>query len=177
MAFVPERVIFSINIYVLRIPRFLGVTIVENKLIASQVINNYFFNKPDDASIIIEEFLEGFEVSALCFSDGFTIQQMPLSQDHKKALEGDKGENTGGMGAIAPIILSNELTNQITDILQRSIHARNLSLDPYKGNKKAQSTFLFLGVLYIGLMITSDGPKILEYNCRFGDPETEAKKK
>lgn len=99
---------------------------------------------------------------------------MPFSQDHKKALEGDKGENTGGMGVIAPIILSNELTVEIEKILQDTINAKKKSLDPYKGIMSLKSIFLIiLGVLYAGLIITKEGPKLLEFNCRFGDPETE----
>uniref|UniRef100_A0A914CW69 Trifunctional purine biosynthetic protein adenosine-3 n=1 Tax=Acrobeloides nanus TaxID=290746 RepID=A0A914CW69_9BILA len=111
--------------------------------------------------IVIEEALVGYEISALGFTDGHTVRMMPFSQDHKRVFEGDRGENTGGMGAICPVIVPLEIEEQILEILQKTVDAMS------------NAGALYKGILYAGLMITSDGPKILEYNCRFGDPETE----
>lgn len=113
--------------------------------------------------IIIEEFLIGEEVSILAFTDGQTIVPMVPTQDHKAAFDGDKGPNTGGMGCYAPAPI-------ITPQLMKKIESKIL--------QKAVSGFkelgiLYKGVLYVGLMITKDGPKVLEFNCRFGDPETQ----
>ena len=114
--------------------------------------------------IIIEEFLEGEEASILCFSDGKTIIPMESSQDHKRIFDGDKGPNTGGMGTYSPApIVTNELLSKVQKmILEPSIKAME------------KEGCLYKGVLYVGLMITKDGPKVLEYNARLGDPETQA---
>uniref|UniRef100_A0A914Z9N9 Trifunctional purine biosynthetic protein adenosine-3 n=1 Tax=Panagrolaimus superbus TaxID=310955 RepID=A0A914Z9N9_9BILA len=136
-----------------------GVYIMNTKEEAQKKL--YSLNVSSDTPIIIEEFLEGFEISALCFSDGKNIQLMPFSQDHKRAFEGDRGENTGGMGAIAPLFLAESTEKKVKEILQKTIDALQEQGAEYKG------------VLYAGLMITKDGPKVLEYNCRFGDPETQ----
>jgi len=113
--------------------------------------------------ILVEERLEGEEATFMVFSDGRNLRAMPASQDHKRIFEDDKGPNTGGMGAYAPApILTKDLHAQVMDkIAMPTIRAMERSGTPYKG------------ILYIGLMITSDGPKVLEYNCRFGDPEAE----
>jgi len=115
------------------------------------------------AEVVIEERLTGQELSCLAFSDGYTIVPMPSAQDHKRALEGDKGLNTGGMGCYAPTpIASPELLETIRKtVLQPTIDGMR------------RDGFPFVGVLYAGLMLTPNGPKVLEYNCRFGDPETE----
>uniref|UniRef100_A0A7E4VW83 Trifunctional purine biosynthetic protein adenosine-3 n=1 Tax=Panagrellus redivivus TaxID=6233 RepID=A0A7E4VW83_PANRE len=115
----------------------------------------------ESSPVVIEEFLEGYEVSALCFTDGTSIKRMPFSQDHKRALEGDLGENTGGMGAIAPLFLPLDVEAEIDNILKQTVSGL------------ATEKLAYRGVLYAGLMITPDGPKVLEYNCRFGDPETQ----
>lgn len=114
--------------------------------------------------IIIEEFLEGEEASILCFADGRTIVPMESSQDHKRIFEGDKGPNTGGMGAYSPApVVTRELLSEVQrTILEPTMTAMGKEGCSYKG------------VLYVGLMITKDGPKVLEYNARFGDPETQA---
>jgi phosphoribosylamine--glycine ligase len=114
--------------------------------------------------VIIEERLSGPEVSLLAFSDGVTVKPMPPAQDHKRILDNDQGPNTGGMGAYAPApILSPKLIEEYSrSILQPTIDGLR------------QEGKLFVGVLYAGLMLTADGPRVLEYNCRFGDPETQA---
>lgn len=113
--------------------------------------------------VIIEERLEGEEVSLLAFSDGHTVKVMPAAQDHKRLLDGDAGPNTGGMGAYAPApIASSTLIEEATrTILQPAIDGLRAESKP------------FVGVLYAGLMVTKDGPRTLEFNCRFGDPETQ----
>lgn len=113
--------------------------------------------------IVIEEFLEGPEVSVLAFTDGKTLVPMVSSMDHKRAQDGDKGPNTGGMGTVAP---NPYYTPEIAarcekEIFLPTIRAMNAEGRPFKG------------CLYFGLMITKDGPKVIEYNCRFGDPETQ----
>lgn len=114
--------------------------------------------------VVIEEFLRGDELSFLTFSDGYTIRSLPAAQDHKQVYDGDRGPNTGGMGAYAPApIATPELVEEIHRIvLQPTIDAMRRS----EGHP-------FVGLLFTGLMITDDGPKVLEYNVRFGDPETQ----
>ncbi len=114
--------------------------------------------------VIIEERLSGEEVSLLAFTDGITVKPMPPAQDHKRVFDGDLGPNTGGMGAYAPApICPPALAEEFTrTILQPTI-------DSLREEGKS-----FVGVLYAGLMLTQDGPRVLEYNCRFGDPETQA---
>jgi phosphoribosylamine--glycine ligase len=115
------------------------------------------------AQMIIEERLEGPEVSILAITDGRTIVPLPSAQDHKAAYDGDTGPNTGGMGAYSPTpIMNQELMETIEDkILVPSIHAMKRNRKPFRG------------VLYAGLMLTATGPKVLEYNVRFGDPECQ----
>lgn len=114
--------------------------------------------------IVLEEFLEGEEVSFLVFSDGARVVPMVSAQDHKRALDGDQGPNTGGMGAISPA------TN-----LSLDAHKRVLTeiIVPTVAGMAAEGR-PFRGVLYAGLMMTAEGPKVLEFNARFGDPETQA---
>ena len=114
--------------------------------------------------ILIEEFITGPEVSILAFTDGRTAIPMVSSQDHKRVYDGDKGPNTGGMGAFSP---SPFYTADIAKYVEKNI------IEPtIRGMGEEGSPFK--GVLYFGLMLTSDGPKVLEYNARFGDPETQA---
>ncbi len=113
--------------------------------------------------IVIEEYLEGPEVSVLSFTDGETIVPMVSSMDHKRALDGDLGPNTGGMGTIAP---NPYYTPEIADRCMREIFLPTVRAMKEEGR-------VFRGCLYFGLMITADGPKVIEYNCRFGDPETQ----
>ena len=114
--------------------------------------------------VIIEERLSGEEVSLLAFTDGVTVKPMPTAQDHKRIFDGDRGPNTGGMGAYAPApICPSALAEEFTrSILQPTIDGLCAEGRP------------FVGVLYAGLMLTADGPRVLEFNCRFGDPETQA---
>ena len=113
--------------------------------------------------VVIEEFMEGEEASLLCFTDGKTICPMISSQDHKRAYDGDKGPNTGGMGTYAPApVMTDKMVQETYDkILLPTIQAMEKEGKPYKG------------CLYAGLMITADGPKVVEFNARFGDPETQ----
>lgn len=113
--------------------------------------------------IVIEERLSGREVSVLAFCDGTTVKPMVMARDYKRALVGDKGLNTGGMGAIAPL-------NDVSDAWIAEITAT--ALQPVLDGMNALGT-PYKGVLYAGLMLTEDGAKVLEYNCRFGDPETQ----
>jgi phosphoribosylamine--glycine ligase len=115
------------------------------------------------ASIVIEEFMKGEEASVLAFCDGKTVVPMISSQDHKQINDGDKGPNTGGMGAYAPAPVIDKAMN---DRVYREI------LVPIVDAMRKEG-YPFQGCLYAGLMITKDGPKVVEFNCRFGDPETE----
>jgi phosphoribosylamine--glycine ligase/phosphoribosylaminoimidazole synthetase len=113
--------------------------------------------------VLIEERLEGREVSVLAFSDGHTVLPMPPVQDHKRLLDEDRGPNTGGMGTYAPspACPPETIAEVVETILQPAIHGLRAEGIPY------------IGVLYAGLMLTSQGPRLLEFNCRFGDPETQ----
>lgn len=114
--------------------------------------------------VVIEEYMTGPEVSLLCFTDGETVVPMPSAQDHKRVYDGDRGPNTGGMGAFSP---SRYLTPELKEICMRDI------VLPTVRNMAACGR-AFRGVLYFGLMLTESGPRVVEYNARFGDPETQA---
>ena len=113
--------------------------------------------------VIIEEFLEGPEVSVLAFTDGKCIVPMVSSMDHKRARDNDEGLNTGGMGTVAP---NPYYTEDVKEVCMRDIFLPTVNAMNSEGRT-------FKGCLYFGLMITKDGPKVIEYNCRFGDPETQ----
>ncbi len=113
--------------------------------------------------IVVEEFLEGPEVSVLSFTDGKTVVPMVSSMDHKRAMDNDLGLNTGGMGTIAP---NPYYTEAVAERCMKEIFLPTISAMNAEGRT-------FKGCLYFGLMITKDGPKVIEYNCRFGDPETQ----
>ena len=143
-----------------------GVIIAETKEQAKAAIKQIMEDKTFGDSgnkIVIEEFLEGPEVSVLSFTDGKTLVPMVSSMDHKRALDGDQGLNTGGMGTIAP---NPYYTDEIAQICREEIFLPTMLAMNREGRK-------FKGCLYFGLMITKDGPKVIEYNCRFGDPETQ----
>ena len=114
--------------------------------------------------VVIEEHLTGPEVSALGITDGRTVLPLVLAQDHKRALDGDRGPNTGGMGAFSPVPAVDAATEAriVKEALEAAVQAM------------AEEGIEYRGVLYAGLMLTEDGPRVLEYNCRFGDPETQA---
>ena len=115
------------------------------------------------ARVVIEEFMEGEEASLLAFTDGRTIRPMISAQDHKRAYDGDRGPNTGGMGTYAPApVMTPEMTERaVEEILKPTIAAMAMEGRTYRG------------CLYLGLMVTADGPKVVEFNARFGDPETQ----
>ena len=115
------------------------------------------------ARVVIEEFMEGEEASLLAFTDGTMIRPMISAQDHKRAYDGDRGPNTGGMGTYAPApVMTPEMTERaVEEILKPTIAAM------------AKEGRVYRGCLYLGLMVTADGPKVVEFNARFGDPETQ----
>ncbi len=115
------------------------------------------------ACVVIEEFLTGPEVSVLAFTDGKAMVPMVSSMDHKRALDGDRGLNTGGMGTVAP---NPYYTKEVADRCMDEIFLPTMRAMNAEGRT-------FRGCLYFGLMVTPDGPKVIEYNCRFGDPETQ----
>lgn len=137
-------------------------TLEEAKEAVKKIMEDKAFGE-SGANIVIEEFLTGPEVSVLAFTDGKTLVPMVSSMDHKRALDGDKGLNTGGMGTIAPNpYYTADIAKQcMEEIFIPTIEAMN------KENRT------FKGCLYFGLMLTKNGPKVIEYNCRFGDPETQ----
>ena len=143
-----------------------GVIIAETRETAKRAVRDIMEDKVFGKSgekIVIEEFLTGPEVSVLSFTDGETVVPMVSSMDHKRALDGDKGLNTGGMGTIAPNpYYTPEIAKQCMEkIFLPTVNAMNAEGRTFKG------------CLYFGLMLTADGPKVIEYNCRFGDPETQ----
>lgn len=143
-----------------------GVVVADSLKQAKQAVRDMLQEKSlgeAGSTVVIEEKLEGEEVSVLCFTDGRTIAVMPPAQDHKRLLDNDQGPNTGGMGAYAPCPQVSELTMEVIarDILQKTVD----------GLRKEGCNFV--GVLYAGMMLTPHGPRVLEFNCRFGDPETQ----
>ena len=143
-----------------------GVIIAETREEAKNAVISMMEDKvfgDSGNNIVIEEFLTGPEVSVLSFTDGKTVVPMVSSMDHKRALDGDKGLNTGGMGTVAPNpYYTEDIAKECMEtIFQPTVNAMN------------QEGRSFKGCLYFGLMITEKGPKVIEYNCRFGDPETQ----
>ena len=144
-----------------------GVVIPENREDAittlKEMMSDHKFGNAGD-KIVVEEFLNGIETSILAFVDNDTIVPMVSSKDHKKVFEGEAGLNTGGMGTFSP---SEIYTDELAKEVQEKILDKTL-----EGFKK--DNLNYKGILFVGLMITEDGPKILEYNVRFGDPETQS---
>ncbi len=143
-----------------------GVIIAETRDEAKAAVRSMMEEKKfgdSGSQIVIEEFLTGPEVSVLSFTDGKTVVPMVSSQDHKRALDGDQGLNTGGMGTVAP-------NPYYTDAIARQC-MEEIFLPTMRAMNEEGRTFK--GCLYFGLMITPQGPKVIEYNCRFGDPETQ----
>ena len=143
-----------------------GVIIAETREQAREAVISMMkdkaFGKSGD-KVVIEEFLTGPEVSVLAFTDGNTVKPMVSSMDHKRALDGDKGLNTGGMGTVAP---NPYYTSDIAERCMKEIFLPTINAMNTEGRT-------FKGCLYFGLMLTANGPKVIEYNCRFGDPETQ----
>jgi len=144
-----------------------GVVICESYDRADRAIDDMLLGRVfgvAGSEILIEEFMTGEELSVLALTDGETVLPLVPAQDHKRLLDGDRGPNTGGMGAYAPVSLSSaELLNDVTQrIFQPTLAALAAQGRP------------FTGLLYAGLMLTDGGPRVVEFNCRFGDPETQA---
>src|SRR5271170_1275011 len=125
--------------------------------------------------VVIEEFLEGDEISILAFSDGYTIVPLPTAQDHKRIFDGDEGPNTGGMGCYAPApVATPQILAEIQQtVLQKTIDGARKDGILHALTQAKFAGFPFVGLLFTGLMLTPNGPKVLEYNVRFGDPETQ----
>ena len=143
-----------------------GVIIAEDLGSAKAAVKEIMEDKVFGASgskVVVEEFLTGPEVSVLAFTDGKCVKPMVTSMDHKRALDGDKGLNTGGMGTVSP---NPYYTPEIAEECMQTIFLPTINAM----NKEGRT---FKGCLYFGLMITPKGPKVIEYNCRFGDPETQ----
>ena len=144
-----------------------GVIIAEDREAAEAAVKEYMEDRTFGAAgdmVVVEEFLRGTEASMLCFVDGSAIIPMESAQDYKRIYDGDKGPNTGGMGTYSPSLLFNEGTmlRVETEILQKT----------FRGFK--EDGLDFRGVLFVGLMLTDDGPRVIEFNNRFGDPETQS---
>jgi phosphoribosylamine--glycine ligase len=144
-----------------------GVIIAKNEAEAIEAVNDIMEKKSFGAAgdrAVIEEFLEGEEASILALTDGDAIMPLPAAQDHKRIFDNDEGPNTGGMGAYAPapIVTPSVLLEVMDTILVPTVKALK------------KDGIIYKGVLYAGLMMTKHGPKVLEYNARFGDPETQA---
>lgn len=143
-----------------------GVIIAEDLETAVKAVDDIMVAKQFGESgnrVVIEEFLTGREITVLAFCDGKTLKTMPSSQDYKRALTGNKGLNTGGMGAISP---SPIYTQEIEEYCQKEVYQKTLDALNAEG-------ITFKGVIYFGLINTPDGIKVIEYNARFGDPETQ----
>ena len=143
-----------------------GVIIAQTKQEAIEAVTDMMANAKfgkSGTTVVIEEFLTGPEVSVLTFTDGKVVKPMVSSMDHKRAGDNDTGLNTGGMGTIAP---NPYYTDEIADMCMESIFLPTIRAMNAEGRT-------FKGCLYFGLMLTPNGPKVIEYNCRFGDPETQ----
>ncbi len=144
-----------------------GVVVADNREEADaallRIMRDGIFGEAGE-TVLLEERMYGDEISVLAFCDGRTALPMPAAQDHKRIFEGDRGPNTGGMGAYAP-------TPLLDDAMLRRIH-HEILLPVINGMRK--EAYPYIGVLYAGIMLTETGPRVLEFNCRLGDPETEA---
>ena len=143
-----------------------GALICNNFEEAKGAVSTLMLEKQFGASgdrVVVEEFLIGREVSVLCFSDGTTIKTMTSAQDHKRAKDGDQGLNTGGMGTFSPTPF---YTKEVDEFFKKYVYQPTIDAMKQEGRD-------FKGILFVGLILTEDGPKVLEYNARFGDPETQ----
>ncbi len=141
-----------------------GVVIVNDAEEAVEKAEEMLNGKFGQASkrILFEEYLKGEELSAICLYDGNTLLPLEFARDHKKLLEGEKGPNTGGMGAYSPVKMDGEMESSVFNLL------KNIE------NALKRENIRYHGVLYVGMILTKDGAKVLEYNVRFGDPEAQA---
>ncbi len=143
-----------------------GVLICNNLSEAKEGVKTLMLDKQFGAAgerIVVEEFMTGREVSVLCYCDGTHIKPMTSAQDHKRAKDGDNGLNTGGMGTFSP---SPFYTTEVDEFCKKYIYQATMDAMKAEGRD-------FVGILFVGLMLTEDGPKVLEYNARFGDPEAQ----
>ncbi len=143
-----------------------GVRICKNEEEAIDAVSDFMEKRIfgySGSKIVLEEFLTGKEASVMAFVDGNSFLMLPVSRDYKRLLDNNEGPNTGGMGAVCPV----ELDEQTTQVIKKEILERFV-----KGIKKWKIPYC--GIIYAGLMLTDKGPKVLEFNVRFGDPETEA---
>ena len=141
-----------------------GTKIIQDKNDVTSVLDDYLSGrafKGAGRTTLIEENLEGYEISVMCLWDGDTLLPLELAHDYKRIFDGDRGENTGGMGSYSPVKLTNEEKNSIDILLSRLENALK------------KESLKYTGVLYVGVMLTDRGPYILEFNVRFGDPETQ----
>jgi phosphoribosylamine--glycine ligase len=144
-----------------------GVVVANSEVEADRAIDDMLVRGTFGASgseVLVEEFMTGEEISIFAITDGSNFALLPPSQDHKRLLEGDRGPNTGGMGAYAPVSIA---TPAVMDEVRRMIIQPTL-------DAMADAGAPFTGLLYAGLMLTTSGPRVVEFNCRFGDPETQA---
>jgi phosphoribosylamine---glycine ligase len=143
-----------------------GVTVAGDRAAAQRALEDCLVHGAfgeAGLSVVVEEYLEGLEVTAMAITDGSHVLPLAFAQDYKRALEGDRGPNTGGMGALSPLpwVLPSTEERIVEGVLRPTIRALN------------EEGVTYRGVLYAGLMLTAEGPKVLEFNCRFGDPETQ----
>jgi phosphoribosylamine---glycine ligase len=144
-----------------------GVIVCETQEQADKAIDDMLVSKTFGSAgqeVLVEEFMRGEELSVLAITDGENVVPLVPAQDHKRLLDGDRGPNTGGMGAYAPVSIATDAL--MRDVVDRVFKPVLAALDA-KGRR-------FTGCLYAGLMLTDDGPRVVEFNCRFGDPETQA---
>lgn len=139
-----------------------AMTVEEANTAVEDMIGNQLFGE-SSSSVVIEEFLEGEEISYMSFVHDGQIYPMVIAQDHKRAYDGDKGPNTGGMGAYSPVP---QIAQNIVELAYETIVVPTVKAMEAEGTP-------FTGILYAGLIITNDGPKVIEFNARFGDPETQ----
>lgn len=142
-----------------------GVFICKNLQELENAAAELFINKilgPAGRRALLEQFMPGWELSYLVLTNGSEWQTLPLAQDHKRLMDGDQGPNTGGMGTIAPMRIKDSLKQEIETLIVAPTIA-----------ELAKRNYLYRGILFIGIMVTAQGPQVLEFNCRFGDPETQ----
>ncbi|HDR6273720.1 MULTISPECIES: phosphoribosylamine--glycine ligase [Bacillus] len=139
-----------------------AMTLEEALQAAKEMLQDVKFGEASK-KVVIEEFLDGQEFSLMAFVNGTTVHPMVIAQDHKRAFDGDKGPNTGGMGAYSPVPQISE--SAVQEAIETVLHPTAKAM--------IQENRSFTGILYAGLILTNDGPKVIEFNARFGDPETE----